>query len=59
MQLSGGGHGAVEVGSALILEQNWEVEQVRPGCWWWWLYSVSLVTWREADRKAGAGPDWF
>ena len=56
MQLSGRGHGALEMGSAVIQEQNWKSEQVKPRPSPGWLYSVSLVTRIGADRRAGAGP---
>ena len=55
MQLSGRGHGALEMGSAVIQEQNWKSEQVKPRPSPGWLYSVSLVTRIGADRRAGAG----
>lgn len=40
--------------SAVILEQNWKSEQVRPGHSPGWLYGAGLVTRREAETGAGA-----
>lgn len=56
-QLSGRGHGALEMGSAVIPEQNWKSKQVKPRPSPGWLYSMSLVTRRGADGRAGAGQD--
>lgn len=39
--------------SAVILEQNWKSEQVRPGHSPGWLYGAGLVTRREAEVGAG------
>lgn len=57
MQLSGWEHRAREMGYAVILEQNWKSEQVRPRPSPVWLYSTNLVTRRGADRRADTGQD--